>query len=341
MKNDASTGQLIIGSFCIIFALIFYHLMHDSFLILLGIIGIILIITGLNENKGYMNRIIPLLIFFVFFGILIYLVFIFPFSRPEKQITIILIFVLPIVLFGVPFYTSWGKISNFKKGVKMVESGKYKEASDYFNEILKKDHNNPLAWAGKAAALQKLGKSEEAFYSIKNALDLKYKTGIKIFSLSKLIINAMIYNTAGLVYAEDGNYQKALEYYDKALESNKNFHAVWTNKGTALGEMGKLEESLKCFDKSLRYYPRSPALLNNKGETLQKLGKYSDAIKYIDKGLKIDSKLPVLWFTKGEIFMDLKRYEEALEYINKALELDPDFEDAKKAKEEILSLKVK
>lgn len=341
MKNDASTGQLIIGSFCIIFALIFYHLMHNSFLIILGIIGIILIITGLNENKGYRNRVIPLIIFFVFFGILIYLVFIFPFSRPEKQITIILIFVLPIVLFGVPFYTSWGKISNFKKGVKMVESGRYKEASDYFNEVLKKDHNNPLAWAGKAVALQKLGKSEEAFYSIKNALDLRYKTGIKIFSLSKLIINAMIYNTAGLVYAEDGNYQKALEYYDKALKSNKNFHAVWTNKGTALGEMGKLEESLKCFDKALRYYPRSPALLNNKGETLQKLGKYSDAMKYIDKGLKVDPKLPMLWLTKGEIFMDLKRYEEALEYINKALELDPDFEDAKKAKEEILSLKVK
>ncbi|WP_337972226.1 tetratricopeptide repeat protein [Methanobacterium petrolearium] len=231
MKNDASTGQLIVGSFCIIFALFFYHLMHDSFLILLGIIGIILIITGLNENKGYRNRIIPLIILFVFCGILIYLVFIFPFSRPEKQITIILIFVLPIVLFGVPFYTSWGKISNFKKGVKMVESGKYKEASDYFNEILKKDHDNPLAWAGKAVALQKLGKSEEAFYSIKNALDLKYKTEIKIFSLSKLLINAMVYNTAGLVYAEDGNYQKALDYFDKALELKPELYAAWNGKG--------------------------------------------------------------------------------------------------------------
>ncbi|MDO9044451.1 MAG: tetratricopeptide repeat protein [Methanobacteriaceae archaeon] len=250
MRNDSSTGQLIVGSFCIIFALIFYQLMQDSFVIIAGIGGIILVITGLHGYKGFSNKIVTRIILFVFGGILIYLVFTFPFSSPEKKITISLLFVL-ILLWAVPFYRVRRKISEFNKGIKMLDSGKYEESYDYFSKILKNDPNNPLALAGKSFTLQKIGKYEEALQSIDNALSLKYKVEIKIFSLSKLLVNSLIFNMAGLIYIEERDYEKALEYFNKALESNKNFHTVWNNKGVALSRMGKMEESLKCFDKAL------------------------------------------------------------------------------------------
>ncbi|MCC7551579.1 MAG: tetratricopeptide repeat protein [Methanobacterium sp.] len=337
MKNDSSTGQLIVGSFCIIFALLFYQLKPDNFVILAGVIGIILVAAGICGYKDYSNRILALILGLIFLGVLIYLIYIFPFSRPEKQISIILIFILPIVIFGIPFYTSWGKISDFKKGVKLVDNGKYNEASEYFNKILKKDHNNPLAWTGKALAFRKLGKLEEAQYSINNALKLKYKTEIKIFSLSKILINSIVFNTAGLFYVEDKKYKKALKCFDKSLELKKDLYGAWNGKGVALINLGKLEESLKCFDKALRYNPKSALVLNNKGDALRRLKKYAEAMKCIDKGLKVDSKLPALWLTKGEIFMGLNKNEEALKYIDRALKLDPDFESAIKIKEELLS----
>lgn len=84
--------------------------------------------------------------------------------------------------------------------------------------------------------------------------------------------------------------------------------------------------------------PQAAITLNNKADALNKLGKYEEAMENIDEALKKDPKIPALFLTKGEILINLNKCNKALKCFDKALEINPDYEPAKKAREEILSL---
>ena len=64
---------------------------------------------------------------------------------------------------------------------------------------------------------------------------------------------------------------------------------------------------------------------------------YEEALKCYNNALKLDKNDLSAIYNKGIVLKEIGKYEEALKCFKKALELDPDYEDAKKAKDEILS----
>lgn len=216
------------------------------------------------------------------------------------------------------------KISQFNKGARLLDQHQYKKAFDYFDKILHQEPNNPLAWVGKAATLQKLGKTEEASKFTANALNPQLHKVL----LAKNEIRALVFKTVGIIYTDLENYEKALEYTEKSLELNKASPYSLTNKGFILGKLGKIEGSLKCLNKALRYNPKSAPALINKSTIFRKLGKYEKAMENADRALEIDSTVPDYWLTKGKILMCLNSYENALNAFNEALKLDQEYEDS-------------
>jgi tetratricopeptide (TPR) repeat protein len=79
-----------------------------------------------------------------------------------------------------------------------------------------------------------------------------------------------------------GEYSKAIESYDKALEINKKDVNAWNNKGSALGNLGRYDEAIECYDKVLEIDGKNVDAWNNKGVTLDKLGKHKYAKKCLD-----------------------------------------------------------
>jgi len=54
----------------------------------------------------------------------------------------------------------------------------------------------------------------------------------------------------GYKLIEQGKYPEAIEYSDKALESNPEDNKAWNIKGRALKELGRYQESVECYNKS-------------------------------------------------------------------------------------------
>jgi len=55
---------------------------------------------------------------------------------------------------------------------------------------------------------------------------------------------------------EDGQYDNALNLFQKAILLNQNDPDLWNLKGIALRSLGRYNEAVECFNKSLEIDPR-------------------------------------------------------------------------------------
>jgi len=55
---------------------------------------------------------------------------------------------------------------------------------------------------------------------------------------------------------EDGQYDDALNLFQKAILLNRNDPDLWNLKGIALRSLGRNNEAIECFNKSLEIDPR-------------------------------------------------------------------------------------
>jgi len=55
---------------------------------------------------------------------------------------------------------------------------------------------------------------------------------------------------------EDGQYDDALNLFQKAILLNRNDPDLWNLKGVALRSLGRYNEAIECFNKSLEIDPR-------------------------------------------------------------------------------------
>ena len=55
---------------------------------------------------------------------------------------------------------------------------------------------------------------------------------------------------------EDGQYENALNSFQKAIMLNQNDPDLWNLKGIALRSLGRYNEAVECFNKSLEIDPR-------------------------------------------------------------------------------------
>ena len=55
---------------------------------------------------------------------------------------------------------------------------------------------------------------------------------------------------------EDGQYDDALNLFQKAILLNRNDPDLWNLKGVTLRSLGRYNEAIECFNKSLEIDPR-------------------------------------------------------------------------------------
>lgn len=54
----------------------------------------------------------------------------------------------------------------------------------------------------------------------------------------------------------DGEFEKALSYFEQAIILSQMDPDLWNLKGVTLRSMGRYNEALECFNKSLEIEPR-------------------------------------------------------------------------------------
>jgi tetratricopeptide (TPR) repeat protein len=95
------------------------------------------------------------------------------------------------------------------------------------------------------------------------------------------------YHQLGLTATNSGDYPKAIEYFDKALELEPSNEITWVDKGVALRALGRYEDAIQCFDRALKINIRYVTAWQNKAQAHEVLAQYKEALECYDKVLSI------------------------------------------------------
>jgi len=198
------------------------------------------------------------------------------------------------------------------KGDELMNMDRYAESIEYYDEAVKIDPGNAIAWNNRGLASAKMGRFEEALQSFERAVKVEPKY-------------AIAWSNKGLTLNNLGRYDQALDCYNKAIEIDSAEADAWSNKGLTLSNLGRNNEAMQCFDKALEINPKHADALNARCMNLINIGRYNDATQNCDLAIEIRASHFEAWNNRGVAQKKLGRYNEAIESFDAAIGINPNW----------------
>jgi protein O-mannosyl-transferase len=136
--------------------------------------------------------------------------------------------------------------------------------------------------------------------------------------------NARANNNLGTLLKEKGEYDKAVMLFEKSLQSNRNYTAVYYNLGDIEYRRGNYEKALNYLSTALsgkRDRQLTIDILNKLGRTYGAMGQTEKAVEMYKKGLELSPASIVLLNNLGVQYLKGKQIDEAIETYERAIKI--------------------
>ena len=172
-------------------------------------------------------------------------------------------------------------------------------------------------------------------------------------------VTATTYLAHGHLLERQGQFERAVVQYQKALRMQPDFVTARNRLGITLNKLGRHTEASEQFRQALRYQADKPFLYNNLGFSLYLEGQYEKANAALEDALRLKSEYarahmnhalvlaklnrfdevaselaqacdpPDANYNMGILLTEAQRYADAACYLERALTLRPNFEAAR------------
>lgn len=137
------------------------------------------------------------------------------------------------------------------------------------------------------------------------------------------------YNNLGDLYTRQGNYEKAVEQFKKAIALKPNYGDAYHNMANAYHQMNQDDLALEGYLKAISFNPNLWQSYQNIAATYFVQKKYDLARDNLEKAISINPKNPDLYAVAGIVYLQLGNKTKAKDEFQNALQLDPDNQKAK------------
>lgn len=128
----------------------------------------------------------------------------------------------------------------------------------------------------------------------------------------------------GNAFYAAGDYDRALEQYNHALELRPDDPDTLNNRGMTLALLEHHEDALLDLNRYLGFSPDDPIALYNRGCILSSLKRHEEAVADYSRSLELSPRNPATLNNRGAAFHHLERFDEALADYSSSLELRPE-----------------
>lgn len=122
---------------------------------------------------------------------------------------------------------------------------------------------------------------------------------------------AVVYYNRSNIYLETGQYEKALEGYEKAVSLGLKDGSVYQGIGDCHMQLGRDEEAIKFLSKAIELDPTLHFAYNNRGGVYMRTGQYDKAIADLNAALKL-ADFAMAYMNRADAWAGKKEFEKAL-----------------------------
>ena len=156
-----------------------------------------------------------------------------------------------------------------------------------------------------------------------------YKYEDAIIALSRAIElddkNGDAYNNRACVYSMQGEYQHAIDDFNKAigLIDREKINVLYSNLAYLYFLQNRNEQAMIYVNKSIDCEPRYANAYAVRGVIYAYQGEYGKAMIDCNKAIDINPKYETAYELRGNVYEKQGKYKEAINDYNKAIEIDP------------------
>ena len=132
----------------------------------------------------------------------------------------------------------------------------------------------------------------------------------------------------GVIAAQTGNYQHAVDLIGKAIQISPNNADFHLNQGNALRALKQLDAAVASYDKAIAIKLDYAEAHSNRAAALQGLGQFNAAVTSYDKAILIKPDFAEAHSNRGVALLELQQLEAAVASCDKAVELRPTYAEA-------------
>ena len=156
------------------------------------------------------------------------------------------------------------------------------------------------------------------------------KKNIEDEDKKRRVTEARRVNNSGVMAYHNGQYEKALGLFQKAIGLDAAMTEAYNNLGLTYTEINEEEKATEAFKTAIRLSPELAAAYNNLGYVFYRLGSYEEAIEMYNEAIGRSKDSSSAYTNLGNAYYRLEKVEEAIDAWKKALELDPANEKARR-----------
>lgn len=191
----------------------------------------------------------------------------------------------------------------------LMSAGKFEEAIQACNVLLKRDQQDVNAWNMKGIALASIKKFGDALNCFNQALRIAPKA-------------AGFWANKGMALAALNRYEEAFDSYNNAVLIDPQKAGAWSGRGSCLEALGKYFEAIESYDRALEIEPDRSWIFSNKITLLDNLVEKVGQTK-VNQFLSLPATKPAEYFNKGYVLLLLEQYDACAQNFKKLVRLEP------------------
>jgi len=132
----------------------------------------------------------------------------------------------------------------------------------------------------------------------------------------------LAYYFRGLAFENMGQFEKAIEDFDRAIALDPYFRDAFLNRGTAFENMGRFDSAIENFDAAIALSP-SYEVYFNRGVTFEKTGQLAKAIADYRDAIALNPSRYEAYLAAGRVQGKSGSFDKAIEYFTRAIVINP------------------
>ncbi len=140
---------------------------------------------------------------------------------------------------------------------------------------------------------------------------------------------AEVFSQAGNEFAERHDFDKAITYYDEALDVVPESPTTQFNRALALHRLGKLNDAISSYQRVIELEPTTAVAHLNLGAILAGAGRLTDGLGHLEKAVQLNPGLAVSHYHYGLALSRNGDAAQAINHLRRAALLAPDYSESR------------